>query len=1515
MDNINQTNLKYVNFFNQICSETNKSELEFEIIFGSKKDIDNSQFVNLLNMLKNPLDFSHILSSDLHPIRFEKTTSLDISLYKSDNINIGRNNQFNLRISLTGSNISKYCKTGEIKGMGYEITFKKPHTTNKVSRLIDQQLTKFTENSPLLLDLNDDDVRITLKDEISTTENGNFKTANSDLRRQAVRELRHYTEFLENMGNNFENIYKTFRLKNRYSFFIGEHRLDMTVVRSSSKQLNSRGQYVQKPVRQFIDSNVVTNDKEYEIELELYADKFSTVQHDDRFAEELMQKIVNINACIQNYPIYTPVSIQNSVLEVYKSFLRNDLSRRIMTKLDKIEELNNYYELLENDPTQAENLYDSYPKYSFKKDFIDSGEDPEKMSDKLRESLEKLNRNMFPYSSDRFYFHSPKPTGMELKNVQNNDESITSILYTVTDKADGQGMLCYIVGLDHLEDSQKEKYSNLEGQMFLIDSNMKVYATGYLCNNEALHNSLFNGEYLDSDRNEKYLHAYMIYDLYIVGGRNIQNLPLMSKNSNKETRLSICTHVLENLNIIAHTGFELSNRQLSDLNNLEILSIKLKDFKIGEGVDIFKQSGIVWNNYTNYRSVYKFDGLIFTPADMPVSYNSRNTLTYDHVINSSWLTNLKWKPEYENTIDFLIEEEQDLVSSFGDKTIYKPKIRTNIVNKNAIKTFEKYKTFNLKLGKYESEYENYCIRQLKKPRNKKLNRKPKYLATEFIPTMPYDKDVHIAKLKLSESKNDVFGHIWNIDNPLGQEWEETNDLIKNDTIVEFSYQHYPKDDPRYISDKHFRWIPLRTRHDKTYTYKKGVEQQKSKFNLLNKLLSIAQSGKDLSGSNRALLNKIKNVILAVPGILNRFKNYEYDLFDVVKENVERIQNYYPSYKHIKAGISITYGNDFKTANSIWTSIHNPVTVEMITTGENIPQYTVESNKYYRRDVSIKRDKSLTIQLQNFHNLEIKNRILYGSISKYLRENGNESISLLDLATGKGGDIPKWKQHRIENIVGIDIVKNNIYDKIDGACVRANNYSLQAEKRGNFMPNINFLVGDVGKSIETGESFRNDNVSFQLWEKLWKTSMQTEGYDRKKFDVVSIMFAIHYLFKNETMLDNLIDNIDKNLKMGGFLIGACFDGQSVFDLLSNKKFNSYETGSKNGNIIWKLRKKYRQDNFQANSTSLGMGVDVWIGSINQEITEYLVNFDYLVEKLREKNIELVTSELAHEMGLPNNKGSASFSEVYSDIQQKFQGMESNSKDYKRLNDIFSNISEDEKRLSFLSRYFIFRKITQEDEQLMEVYNYVRLNYETDSNLSKILRKRSKDYNKLQTEIESKLGKVISSDIWEQCKLKIAAAFESGELKYKRKVKKIVRKAASIVSEPSASVDSSDTASSKTSSSTKSSVKKGIKIRRKIVTKGKKLSTKSKVQNKRLEDDFNRFYKLTKSFLEKYDSEDNRLSKTNDIDGKYTKLVHPTDGILNKIIKKYKNLYAKTLDSNIKGKYEEIQQILQEMMARE
>ena len=116
-------------------------------------------------------------------------------------------------------------------------------------------------------------------------------------------------------------------------------------------------------------------------------------------------------------------------------------------------------------------------------------------------------------------------------------------------------------------------------------------------------------------------------------------------------------------------------------------------------------------------------------------------------------------------------------------------------------------------------------------------------------------------------------------------------------------------------------------------------------------------------------------------------------------------------------------NDYKTANSNWHSIHYPVTEQMIVTGKNIPSIEVSDDVYYNS----KTDDKMTQNMRDFHNLYVKKALIQG-VSK----RGN---ILIDFACGKAGDLPKWIGADLSFVFGIDIAKDNIENRINGACAR------------------------------------------------------------------------------------------------------------------------------------------------------------------------------------------------------------------------------------------------------------------------------------------------------------------------------------------------------------------------------------------------------------------------------------------------------------------------------------------------
>ena len=66
-----------------------------------------------------------------------------------------------------------------------------------------------------------------------------------------------------------------------------------------------------------------------------------------------------------------------------------------------------------------------------------------------------------------------------------------------------------------------------------------------------------------------------------------------------------------------------------------------------------------------------------------------------------------------------------------------------------------------------------------------------------------------------------------------------------------------------------------------------------------------------------------------------------------------------------------FGNAYHVAQSNWHSIHNPITIEMLTTGKNIPDTLDDSDIYYNKKGGSNNTKSM----RDFHNLYVKNKLI------------------------------------------------------------------------------------------------------------------------------------------------------------------------------------------------------------------------------------------------------------------------------------------------------------------------------------------------------------------------------------------------------------------------------------------------------------------------------------------------------------------------------------------------------------
>ena len=367
-------------------------------------------------------------------------------------------------------------------------------------------------------------------------------------------------------------------------------------------------------------------------------------------------------------------------------------------------------------------------------------------------------------------------------------------------------------------------------------------------------------------------------------------------------------------------------------------------------------------------------------------------------------------------------------------------------------------------------------------------------------------------------------------------------------------------------------------------------------------------------------------------------------------------------------------------------------------------------------------ESKTQSLRDFHNLFVKKLLIDVVASK------QPKTKLIDLAVGKGGDLPKWTMSKVFGVLGIDLSKDNIMNDNNGACARFIS-SYESNKR---MPICMFIQGDTSKLIHNGDFTKiKENANSSILELIKEDEEQEEkveeleevenkskvimdalmghgnkesmtypflkkhfGLFREKFDVCSIQFALHYMFEDKTKLHSFLCNVSNYTKQGKYFIGTCYDGKKIYnsleDLEQGEMIEKYTDKQK----IWHVKKKYSDEEklfMNDDENSIGLKISVYQESINKEFDEYLVNFDYFIKLMEDYGFKMVDPMLYHSKKINPN---GNFQELFDNMMSD----ESKLKQYKQS----KNMSEEEKYISFMNNYFIFQKINNVNTELL--YNH-------------------------------------------------------------------------------------------------------------------------------------------------------------------------------------------------------------------
>jgi predicted NAD-dependent protein-ADP-ribosyltransferase YbiA (DUF1768 family) len=371
-------------------------------------------------------------------------------------------------------------------------------------------------------------------------------------------------------------------------------------------------------------------------------------------------------------------------------------------------------------------------------------------------------------------------------------------------------------------------------------------------------------------------------------------------------------------------------------------------------------------------------------------------------------------------------------------------------------------------------------------------------------------------------------------------------------------------------------------------------------------------------------------------------------------------------------------NGDATAESVWNSIHNPITEAMIRSGRlGSASVTAEpvAKPYFERKGQIQNIDKVSAS-REFHNRYIKEKVL---LRVGLRGGGR---SILDLSVGKGADLQKWIRAGAAFCFGVDLNPDCITNKNDGAYRRVIN--VMGNSRRGIPPTI-FCIGDSTKPIVTGEAGANDEEKDILRAVFGRQRpvgpvppyvIDHAGRLKEGADCITSMFSLHYMFKDLVTFNGFLNNMNDCLKVGGYFIGCCFDGEKVFDLLRRFPLGGVRSGTLDGTELWSITKQYDAEDLPGpgSDAAFGLPIDVRFISLGEELRrEYLVPFRVLEEKMRQIGCELLSAKELQEVGLVESTNTFNVS------------WEMAKKD-----GVIYQMSDAEKEFSFLNRWFVFKR---------------------------------------------------------------------------------------------------------------------------------------------------------------------------------------------------------------------------------
>ncbi|KAJ3943488.1 mRNA cap guanine-N7 methyltransferase [Colletotrichum fioriniae] len=258
-----------------------------------------------------------------------------------------------------------------------------------------------------------------------------------------------------------------------------------------------------------------------------------------------------------------------------------------------------------------------------------------------------------------------------------------------------------------------------------------------------------------------------------------------------------------------------------------------------------------------------------------------------------------------------------------------------------------------------------------------------------------------------------------------------------------------------------------------------------------------------------------------------------------------------------------------------------------------------------------------------------------------REPGAKELLVLDVGCGKGGDLGKWQQapQSVELYVGLDPADISIDQARERYRQMGSRGGGGRGGRGGYRrppPRLfeaRFQVKDCyGENIEDIEIIR-------------QVGFDTSPLSRRGFDVVSMMFCMHYAFETEQKARTMLRNVAGSLKKGGRLIGCIPNSDVLGDHV--RKFNEQQEEKKKkaaeeppqeaeegeledgeadqsaewGNSIYRVRFPGKTPADGVFRPAFGWKYNFFLDEAVEEVPEYVVPWEVLRALAEDYNLEL------------------------------------------------------------------------------------------------------------------------------------------------------------------------------------------------------------------------------------------------------------------------------------------------------